>query len=93
MTLETKLDPCFRNCQFYIDSFSEPYRFYRNGNGGGIFLYIREDIPSKLIINKMTIEGFFVEIDLRKKKWVLGCSHNSKKVFYIRTFDQNLQTF
>ena len=93
MILETKLDPCFRNGQFHIDGFSEPYRFYRNVNGGGIFLYIREDIPSKLIINKMTIEGFFVEIDLRKKKWVLGCSHNSKKVFYIRTFEQNLQTF
>ena len=68
MILETKLDPCFRNGQSHIDGFSEPYRFYRNGNGGGIFLYIREDIPSKLIINKMTIEGFFVEIDLRKKK-------------------------
>ena len=29
---------------------------------------IVEDIPSKLILTKMTIEGFFVEINLRKKK-------------------------
>ena len=87
MILETKLDPCFHNGQFHIDGFSESYRFYGNGNGGGIFLYIREDIPSKLIITKMTIEGFFVEIDLRKNKWVFCCSHNSKKVLYIRTFE------
>ena len=67
MISETKLDPSFPNGQFHIHGFSEPYRFDRNGNGGGILLYIREDIPSKLILTKMTIEGFFVEISLRKK--------------------------
>ena len=67
MISETKLDPSFPNGQFHIHGFSEPYRFDRNGNGGGIFLYIRADIPSKLILTKMTIEGFFVEINLRKK--------------------------
>ena len=29
--------------------FPQPYRFGRKSNGGGIFLYIPEDIPSKLI--------------------------------------------
>ena len=67
MISETKLDPSFPNGQFHIHGFSEPYRFDRNGNGGGILLYIREDITSKLILTKMTIEGFFVEINLRKK--------------------------
>ena len=32
----------------------------------GTLLFIYEDIPSKLIITKMTIEWFFVEINLRK---------------------------
>ena len=45
MISETKLDPCFPNGQLHIHSFSEPYRFDRNSNGGGILLYIREDIP------------------------------------------------
>ena len=27
----------------------------------------------------MTIEGLFVEINLRKKKWLLCCSYNPKK--------------
>ena len=67
MISEAKLDPSFPNGQFHIHSFSEPYRFDRNGNGGGILLYIREDIPSKLILTKMAIEGFFVEINLGEK--------------------------
>ena len=67
MIPETKLDPSFPNGQFHIHGFSERYWFDRNGNGGGILLYISEDIPSKLILTKMTIERFFVEINLRKK--------------------------
>ena len=51
----------------------------RNANGGGILLYIREDIPSKLLNTDLSIEGLFVEIRLRKKKWVLCSSYNPKK--------------
>ena len=68
MISETKLDPFCLARQFCIHGFSEPYRFDRNSSGGGILLYIREDIPSKLILTKMTIERFFVEINLRKKR-------------------------
>ena len=67
MISETKLDPSFPTGQFYIHDFFEPYRFDRNSNGGGMLLYIHEDIPSKLILTKMTIEGFFIKINLRKK--------------------------
>ena len=67
MISETKLDPSFPTGQFHIHGFSESYRFGRNGNGDEIFLLICEDIPSKLILIKGTIEGFFVEINLRKK--------------------------
>ena len=49
MISDTKLDPSFPNGEFHSHDFSEPYRFDRNGNGGGILLYIREDVPSKLI--------------------------------------------
>ena len=63
MISETKLDPSFSTGQFHIHSFSEPYSLDRNSSVGGILLYIREDIPSKLILTKMTIEVFFVEIN------------------------------
>ena len=58
MISEAKLDPSFSNGQFHIHGFFESYRLDRNGKGGGILLYIREDIPPKLILTKMTVEGF-----------------------------------
>ena len=64
---ETKLDSSFPKTQFHIHGFGEPYRFDRNGKGGGILLYICDDIPSKLTESKMTIEGSLVEINLRKR--------------------------
>ena len=68
MMSETKLHPSFPTGQFHIHGISEPYRFDKNSSGGGILLYIREDIPSKLILTKIITEGFFVEINLRKQK-------------------------
>ena len=54
----------------------------RNGSGGEILAYIREDIPSKLIPTDFSNrEGFFVELNLRKKKWVLYCSDNPNSNF------------
>ena len=34
---------------FSIDGFSSPYRLDRNSNGGGLMLFVREDIPSNLV--------------------------------------------
>ena len=72
---ETKLDSTFPTSQFLIEGYSEPYRFDRNRNGGGVLIYVREDIPSKpLTDHKLShdIEGIFVELNLRKNKWLLG---------------------
>ena len=81
MISETKLDEIFPAAQFSLQGFCDPYRFDRNRNGGGIMLYIREDIPSRLIDKKLrnNSEYFFVEINLRKKKWLLCCSYNPHK--------------
>ena len=38
----------FRGGQFFINSFSAPFRLDRNKNSGGIMLLIREDIPATL---------------------------------------------
>ena len=79
--LEAKLDESFPSSQFLLDGYSVPFLFDGNGNGGGILLYIREDIPSKLLIMNKSIEGFFVDINLcKKKKWLLSCSYNPKKM-------------
>ena len=78
MISETKLDSSFPKGQFHLHGFSEPYRLDRNENGGGILVFILEDIPSNLIKPKMKIEGFFVELNLKREKWLLCCSYNLK---------------
>ena len=50
-------------------SFQQPFRFDRNKNSRGIFLYVCEDIPAKLVSNDHpTIESFCVEFTLHKEQ-------------------------
>ena len=49
MISETKLDESIPIGQFIVERFVVPYRKDRNGNGGKIMLFVREDIPSKLL--------------------------------------------
>ena len=46
---ETKLDDSFPNSHFSVHEFSEPFRIYRKISGGGLMIYVQDDIPSKLI--------------------------------------------
>ena len=77
---ETKLDESFPEGQFKIPGFATPFRRDRNEFGGGIMVFVREDIPSKLISKEtLDIEGIFIELNFRKKKWLLSCSYNPNK--------------
>ena len=74
---ETKLDDSFPEGQIFIDGYHTRFRYDRNDNGGGIFLYVCEDIPAKVIhCDFPTFESFFVEINLHKKKWLINCYYN-----------------
>ena len=68
----TKIDDTFPLTQFCVEDYSTPYRLGRICKGWGLLLYVRGDIPSKQIKSKFieneAFEGFFVEINLRKKK-------------------------
>ena len=51
-----------------------PYRLDRNQNSGGIMLYVREDILSKLVksnLNSEKYECILIELNLRKKSGLL----------------------
>ena len=82
MVSERKRDDTFPESQFLMEGFSTPYRLDWTAKDGRVLLYIRQDIPSKYIkkitVNK-SFEGFFVELNLRSKKWLLGCSYNPHK--------------
>ena len=42
-------DVTFLTSQFLVTGFSVPYRLNRNRNGGGIIIFIRDDIPSRVL--------------------------------------------
>ena len=83
MTSASKIDASFPINQFLLNGYSTPFQLDRNAHGRGILLYVREDIPSKLLlVEENLIKGFFVEINSQnKKKWLLICSYNLKKFF------------
>ena len=82
MVSETNIDDTFPESEFLIEGFSKLFRLDRTAKGGGIWLYIRDDMPCRYIkettLNNL-FEGFFVELNLRSKKWLLGCSYNHHK--------------
>ena len=89
---ETKLDDTFPLNQFILEGFTPPYRIDRTAHGGGLMLFFREDIPSKLLPNinlSCNIENIFVEINLRSKKWLISCSYNPN-VSHIQNHTVNL---
>ena len=65
---ETKLDDTFSLSEFILEGFTPPYRLDKKEHGGGLMLFVREDIPSKLLpyVNPSgNIENIFVEINFR----------------------------
>ena len=82
MISETKLDESFPTQEFEIEGFSTPFRLDRNCHGGGILLYFRKDLPCKELKShnlSTNIESIFIELTLRKTKWVLVGGYNPKK--------------
>ena len=79
--------------QFNIEGY-HTFRLVRNKYGGGTLIYVRDDIPSKFIpMKNSTIEGFFIELNLRKKKWLLCCTYNPSRSFisdHLSTIGNNI---
>ena len=94
MISETKLDDSFPSMQFLIEGYGPPYRLDRNSYGGGILVYVREDIPCKFFpMKNCSIEGFFIDINLRNKKWLICCSYNPHRTFisnHLNSIGKNL---
>ena len=86
---KTKLDNSFSSSQFRLEGFCTPYRLDRNLKGSGLILYFREDILSRFLNSGSTcnIETISVEINLRKRKWLLTCCYNPHKSLISSHFD------
>ena len=71
---ETKIDSTFPIGQFIMDGYMPPFRKDRNQYGGGVLIYIKDNIPAKELTNfKISegIESIFVELNFRRNKWLL----------------------
>ena len=70
---ETRLDDSLLTSKFLVIEFSVSCRLGRNRNGDGIMIFIRDDIPSRLLTKHVfpdDIEGLFLELNFRKFKWL-----------------------
>ena len=86
MISETKIDESFPLSQFMID---------RNLHGGGILVYFRNNIISKLL-NPSDIEAVFIEVNIKSKKWFLCCTYNPNKSLienHLRQLQEQLKLF
>ena len=62
MISETKIDESFPIRNFLTDSCTTPFRSERNANGGGIMLYVREDISANLLATENgPVESLYIE--------------------------------
>ena len=82
MVSQTKTDLSIPTSQFAIQGFATSFIQDGTNTGGGILVYVRDDIPSKLLnISYVSSDTEFlaIEINLRKTEWLLICSYNPHK--------------
>ena len=56
------------NSQFSLDGFGTTFRLGQYRNGGGIMLFIRNDIPAKVVSTDDSPIESFCRVNFRKKK-------------------------
>lgn len=91
----TKIDETFSLSQFHVVGFSKPYRLERNRNDCGIIIYIREDIPNKLLTRhrfSKDITELFIEVNFRKCTWLLYRPSSTDQYFF-ENIDQALDVY
>ena len=82
---ESKLDESFPVGQFLMQGYSPPFRldrFVNGGDGGGVLIYVRNDIACtelKTHFQVKQLEGIFLELNLKKSKWLVFGGYNPSK--------------
>ena len=82
-----------------MKTFAELFSLDRNRNRGGVMIYIRDDIPSRLLLKHVfpsDIEGLYIELNFRKCKWLLlGLYHppSQSDQYYFNSLDKSLDTY
>ena len=92
MISETKIDDSFPLGNFLLGGFIKAYRLDHGSLGGGVLLYVREDIPTNLTeVETKPIECFYAEINLLNDKWLRNCSYSPhKNMNHLRALSEKL---
>ena len=82
LVTETKLDDTFLRGQFHIDGFAKPVRLDRTRNGGGLMVFMRNDLPCDELKSHEFPDGTectFLEMRIRQSKWLIVVGYNPHK--------------
>ena len=76
-----------------------PYRLDKSCNGGGVIIYVKEEIPSKFLKKHklpQDIKGMFIELNFRKIKWLLFRTYHppsQNDQYYFEALDKVLDCY
>ena len=90
---ETKIDKNVPDSQFKFDGFNNLYWVHCYEKGGAIMLLFREDLPVKVFSIDKGNESCYVEVILKKTKWLINYSYKPTKnniSQHLESFSQNL---
>ena len=79
---ETKIDESFPTAQFLWSGYHKPYRLDISDKQGGLLIYIKAHLPSRLLSNHISpkdIQALPFELNLRKEKWMFVCIYRPPK--------------
>lgn len=82
LVTESKIDDTFPCGQFQIEGFARPIRLDRNRNGGGVIIFIRDDLVCREIepgILYPELECTLLELRIRQSKWLMVVGYNPHK--------------
>ena len=68
--------------ELIIKGYKKPYRLDVNAKSGGLLVYIKSEIPSKLVTGfnqPKDLQTLSFEINLNNKKWLLVSIYNPNK--------------
>ena len=77
--MRTKI-PSFPIEQFKISGFSTPFRRDRDQYSGELLIFVTEAIQAKYLSSEsIPIEGIYIELNFRKKSWLLCCTYSPNR--------------
>ena len=84
---KTEIDSSFPTAQFHVDDYII-YRRHRNENGGGLLLFVKDDVPSTFLKIDPNFEAFYADLNIMKNKSLLCCSYNPNKNLINKHLDE-----